>query len=97
MKQFAESFYKSQQWQKCRAEYYKYRGGLCERCLENGLIRPGEIVHHKIHLTPENISDPHITLSFQNLQLLCREHHAEEHGARERRYNIDQYGRVSPK
>jgi len=36
-------------------------------------------VHHKIHLTPHNIDDPNITLSEDNLELLCRECHAIEH------------------
>lgn len=33
--------------------------------------RPGAIVHHKEHLTPQNINDPDITLSEDNLELLC--------------------------
>lgn len=72
-------------------------GGLCERCLAKGIVKAGEIVHHKKPITPNNICDPNITLSFNNLQLVCRECHAEAHGARQTRYTIDEYGRVSPK
>lgn len=48
--------------------------GLCVRC-----GKPSEIVHHKIHLTPQNIDNPSITLSEDNLETLCRECHAIEH------------------
>ena len=41
--------------------------------------RPGEIVHHKTHLTPENIDDPTVTLNEDNLELLCRDCHGVEH------------------
>ena len=97
MKKFAETFYKSQAWKDCREGYFKSKGGLCEKCYSKGLIVPGEIVHHKIVLTPENIKDPDVTLNWKNLELLCRECHAIEHGARQRRYTIDEYGRVLPK
>lgn len=97
MKPFAESFYKSQAWKKCRAAYAKYRGGLCEKCLANGIVTPGVIVHHKIVLTPYNIHDPEVTTSFSNLELLCRDCHAQEHGSRSRRYQVDEAGRVVAK
>lgn len=95
LKDFAESFYKSKTWQRCRAGFVKSKGGLCERCLSKGIYRPGEIVHHKIHLTPGNISDPNITLSWDNLELLCVDHHAEEHRRVKRRYKVDELGRVT--
>ena len=79
MKAFAEAFYNSNAWKECRTAYKKSVGGLCERCLKNGLVVAGDIVHHKIHLTPENINDPAVTLNFKNLELVCRECHALEH------------------
>lgn len=69
-------------------------GGLCERCLKKGLIVPGEIVHHKIHITPDNVNDPAVTLNPDNLELLCRDCHAEEHTDRRKRYKLDDLGRV---
>ena len=95
MKPYAEAFYKSKAWQRCRAAYVSYRSGLCELCLAEGKITPGDIVHHKVHLTPYNIHDPDVSLSFSNLQLVCREHHAQLHGSRTRRYTIDEWGRVT--
>jgi 5-methylcytosine-specific restriction endonuclease McrA len=74
MKPWAEKFYKSKAWQKCRQAYFIYRHGICERC-----GRPGEIVHHKEYLTPANINDPNITMGFDNLELLCQDCHNKEH------------------
>lgn len=93
MKEFARAFYKSQAWRQCRNAYAKTAGGLCERCLSKGLCSPGEIVHHKTELTPDNIDNPAVTLAWDNLQLVCRNCHAELHGA-EKRYRVDALGRV---
>ena len=68
-------------------------GGLCEECLSNGIIQPGEIVHHIIPLTPENINDVMISLSFDNLKLVCRDCHAKEHGNK-KRYKVDETGKI---
>ena len=97
MKDFAESFYKSQAWERTRAAYASSVGGLCEPCYEKGIIRAGDIVHHKIHLTPANINDTSITLNWDNLQLVCRDCHAQIHQRLERRFNIDENGRVTAK
>lgn len=67
---------------------------LCERCLQNGLVVPAEIVHHKIELTPININNPDITLNFNNLEAVCRECHADIHNRREKRFKIMEDGRV---
>lgn len=89
MKDFARRLYSSQAWKKCRMEYAKSKGNLCEICLSKGLYTPGEIVHHKIELTPQNVNDPAVTLCWDNLQLVCRECHAQIHDRRQRRYKID--------
>ena len=75
MRAFAKAFYLSTAWRRMRAYIFKRDMGLCVRC-----GRPGEIVHHKIHLTPNNIDDLDIALGTDNLELLCRECHAIEHG-----------------
>lgn len=94
-KDFAGGFYNTGAWYKTRNAYFKYRAGLCEECLSNGLYRQGEIVHHKIPLTPENIDNPMITLSWDNLELLCRECHLKIHGKKSRRrYKIDSFGNI---
>lgn len=95
MREFAESFYKGRGWRNCRDGYARSAGGLCERCLKRGLYVPGEIVHHKIELTPDNINDPAITLSWDNLELLCRDCHADAHRGYERRFTVDEMGRIA--
>ena len=94
MQAFAAAFYHSMAWRRCRNAYMKSAGGLCELCLGKGLVEPGVIVHHKIELTPDNIHDPNITLNPDNLQLVCRDCHAAIHRGGERRYQVDELGRV---
>lgn len=60
------------------------------------MIVPAVIVHHKEHLTQENISDPSISLNPANLQALCRQCHGEEHG-NEKRFEILEDGTVLPR
>lgn len=76
MKNFARSFYLSKEWRQVRAYIFERDHGLCVEC-----GRPGEIVHHKVHLTPANITDPSIALGESNLELLCRDCHALAHAA----------------
>ncbi|MFD2705468.1 HNH endonuclease [Salibacterium lacus] len=79
MKPYAKKFYKSAAWRHCRQAYFVQQHGLCERC-----GRPGDIVHHIEYITPENINDPDVTLSFENLELLCQIcHNQEHHGEKE--------------
>ena len=96
MKQFAETFYKSTNWKNCREAYLKSKGGLCEECYRKGKIVPAEEVHHIVFLNESNIHDPNITLNWDNLVALCRECHRRKHGS-QRRYDIDEYGRVTPR
>ena len=97
MKKFAESFYKSSAWQACRDTAIRRDRFLCVDCLKRGLHTPAEEVHHIIPITPENINDPEITLNLDNLVSVCRECHKARHGARSRRYRVDEYGRVTIK
>lgn len=74
-REFAKKFYNSKEWKKCREAYRNNtKDKLCERCGE-----PGDEVHHIIYLTPNNINDPYITLSWDNLELLCQSCHSKEH------------------
>ena len=57
---------------------------VCTRFLSLERMAPhscGEIVHHKEHLTPENINTPEIALGENNLELLCRDCHALAHAS----------------
>lgn len=76
MREFARAFYLSKEWRRARAYVFTRESGLCARC-----GAPGEIVHHKRHLTPKNIDDPRIALGEDNLELLCRNCHTLAHAA----------------
>jgi 5-methylcytosine-specific restriction protein A len=73
-REFSRKFYNSKQWIRCREAYKQSKFGLCERC-----SMPGEEVHHKTYLSPENINDPNVTLNWENLELLCQSCHSKEH------------------
>ena len=75
-REVSKAFYHSKQWQQVR-EYVLMRDSyLCRICGQ-----PAEEVHHKIHLTPENLYDPRVNLNPDNLISLCRECHFKEHVA----------------
>lgn len=73
-KDYAKSFYNSQAWRDTQAAYMASQYYICERC--GGMAR---IVHHIQYITPQNIQDPNITLSWDNLQALCIDCHNAEH------------------
>lgn len=98
---FAKSFYKSKEWQMTRDYILKRDNYLCVKC-----GRPAEEVHHKIHLSPENIGDVNITMNPDNLASLCRDCHFEEHRGEHGRgrellesnpYTFDEKGNLIPK
>ena len=83
-KKWAKWFYNSTAWLKCRDGYIQSVQGLCERCLQAGKCIPGHIVHHKVLLTPENISNPDVALNWSNLEYVCQDcHNREHHGSGE--------------
>ena len=73
-KDYAKSFYNSQAWRDTQAAYMASQYYICERC---GSV--ARIVHHIQYITPQNIQDPNITLSWDNLQALCIDCHNAEH------------------
>ena len=89
---WAVAFYHSPAWLHNRKAYMEtpidtpfgiVPPGACERCYANGELKPAKVVHHITHLSPENIDDPHITLSFDNFQRLCQDCHAVVHSGQE--------------
>ena len=77
--EYAKGFYASEAWHKCRLGYISHRrsvdGGLCEECHEN----LGYIVHHREHITPRTVNDPIVTLSWDNLEYVCKDCHDKIH------------------
>lgn len=89
-----KTFYGTEAWKKTRKAYASSVGGICERCAARGIIKAGEIVHHKKHLSAELVTDPALALSWDNLELLCRDCHAKEHEKNVKRYKVDELGRI---
>ena len=86
---FARQFYYSKAWKDCKRAFISNRisedGGMCQICHE----QPGYIVHHRVILTPENITNAEITLNTDNLEFVCHDCHNKIHFVE--RYNLD-YG-----
>ena len=83
-KEYAKEFYKSTKWLRCKNAFLASKNYECERC---GAL--AVVVHHRKYITPENISDPNITLNWDNLQALCLDCHNEVHGRGSRKVIAD--------
>lgn len=73
-KEYAKSFYRSKEWIKCRNGYMDSKHYICEKC-----GKPAIIVHHKKFINPGNISNPEVTLNWNNLEALCIDCHNQIH------------------
>lgn len=73
-KAFAKSFYNSKEWINVREGILMRDKYLCVKC-----GAPAEEVHHIIHLSPENIGDPKVSMNPENLVSLCKDCHFKEH------------------
>lgn len=73
-KLFARSFYASREWKQTRKAYISSVFGLCQRC--RGI---GHILHHIKPLNPDNINNPEISLSWDNLMFVCKDCHEKLH------------------
>lgn len=101
---FARAFYHTKAWKKARDDYMSQPVDIpgagtcpplmCERCFARGILKPAEIVHHVVWLTPDNIDDRQVALDPANLQRVCRDCHAEIHedSYRQRRHPARDYG-----
>jgi 5-methylcytosine-specific restriction endonuclease McrA len=73
-RQFAKPFYNSKEWKSVREYCLKRDNLLCQMC-----GNPAEEVHHKVHLTPQNITNMEIALNPNNLISLCGDCHKGIH------------------
>ena len=67
-------------------------GGLCQICRD----APGYIVHHKVWLTPENITDPDIALNPANFLYVCHDCHNKIENDGGNLYYFDENGQPQP-
>ena len=74
-----DPFYLSKEWKVKRKEILKRDNYLCQECLRNKNITPGDTVDHII---PRSMGGK--DLDNNNLETLCRKHHAIK-SAKERR------------
>jgi len=94
------AFYQSTAWDKARKAYFNIKFARCERCDELLGIKPRDhSVHHIIELTPDNVNDPMISLSFDNFELLCQschnKHHKSSGSATTEETEFDEFGNVT--
>ena len=93
-KEYAKAFYRSKQWRDLRKQILRRDLYTCEDC--GG--RATE-VHHEIELTPQNISDPAISLNPKLLHSLCHDchtKHTKQSEAAPDGYMFDSDGHVVP-
>jgi Restriction endonuclease len=73
---FAKKFYNSRLWKDNVRPYIIKRDNYkCKQCGSSIDLE----VHHIIHLSPDNINDPNITVNERNLITLCRDCHFKVH------------------
>lgn len=100
--------YKSKAWKTTRLSYIISKNCLCERCgmpiyatgisdyMPKGKRIIG-IVHHKEYLNENNYVDDKVSYSWDNLELLCKDCHEQEHHkdiAKRNNYAFDEYGNL---
>ncbi|MBO6303879.1 MAG: HNH endonuclease [Selenomonadaceae bacterium] len=77
---WAAKFYNSKEWKDLRGQLIVAAKYTCQKCGKNLVLNPSRLVgHHKIKLDPKNILDVNISLNPQNIEIICKECHDEEH------------------
>ena len=69
-----DQFYTGKRWRELR-EYWLRQQPLCQRCLNQGRVKPAHVVHHKV----ERLDDPSLAYDVENLESLCLSCHARHH------------------
>ena len=83
------NFYKSPVWLSARELKIMSVNGLCERCGKIGVE-----VHHKERLSVDNVNDSSVSLNQDNLELLCRKCHNQEHERFSSKIRFDKDGNL---
>ena len=72
-------FYAADEWVNFRLNLIAERGTNCQMCGKR-IAKAREIIgHHKIELTPENVTDYNISLNPANVELICFDCHNIQH------------------
>lgn len=80
LSKLATQVYNTSRWRNIRAAKLM-ENPLCEKCLQNGIIKPATDVHHIIRIqTKDNLLEmKEIAYDYSNLMSLCEECHQKEH------------------
>ncbi|WP_099157279.1 HNH endonuclease [Virgibacillus ndiopensis] len=70
-----DGFYKTVAWRKARALAMERDNHLCQRCKRHKILRPAQMVHHKIEVK----EDWSKRLDLDNLESLCHFCHNQIH------------------
>jgi len=84
---FARWLYVSKAWRELRFNLIIERGPVCQRCSKVVIDTSKLVGHHKITLSPANITDINITLNKDNVELICSRCHDAVH----KRYGYNQH------
>lgn len=68
-------FYASGMWRRKQAQILKEKHWECERCKKKGKVKRADTVHHIKYLRDR----PDLALEDENLEVLCKECHYDEH------------------
>lgn len=74
-----DDFYRTEEWAALTEKLKQQSHGVCAQCQKTIADWSLLIVHHKIHLTLENMKDPNISLNEKNLEVICLDCHNKEH------------------
>jgi hypothetical protein len=77
--EWARTLYLSRAWVELRQRLILQRGPVCEQCGAVVADTSGLVGHHKVALTPQNVTDPTITLNPDNVELICLKCHNAKH------------------
>lgn len=83
------NFYKSDTWKLAREIKIRSVNGLCERC--GGI---GQEVHHRQRVTVDNVNDALVSINPENLELLCKDCHNQEHKRFSKETKFDEEGNL---
>lgn len=75
-----KNIYNTSRWRKLRMSYIS-DNPLCEECLNNGIIKEAEHVHHKKEISSgkDELEMKALAFDYNNLQSLCSDCHKKKH------------------
>lgn len=75
---FAKTLYASREWIELRRNLIIERGPVCQECGTVMVDTSKLIGHHTVTLTPQNVTDPKVTLNPALIRLVCHDCHNKQ-------------------